>query len=246
LRSRTAISSDTSSVLNFLNIVKSTGAANTVDGLTFNDNVVVNLGVTSNNTTILTANDIDRLTAAAQLPQMGGAERQGDRRHRHGRRPHQPRRHRQHGLSSEHDHGRRLVHQRRRHDLDRHRGAQQDPDADHDHGSAVHHHVGLAAFDNRVTGVVGASGFLIPAAIPEEIEPWLKAPEESDDAAEGEAPKADAKKAPTHGERLDKLEKDHAALLESPAPTAGRCRSEAAPDRTGVGAITKSAHPMAA
>jgi hypothetical protein len=49
-------------VLNFLNIVKSTGAANTVDGLTFNDNVVKNLGVTSNNTTILTANDIDRLT----------------------------------------------------------------------------------------------------------------------------------------------------------------------------------------
>lgn len=53
---------DTSSVLNFLNIVKSTGIANTVDGLTFSDNVVVNLGVTSNNTTILTANDIDRLT----------------------------------------------------------------------------------------------------------------------------------------------------------------------------------------
>jgi hypothetical protein len=53
---------DTSSVLNFLNIVKSTGAANTVDGLTFCDNMVINLGVTSNNTTILTANDIDRLT----------------------------------------------------------------------------------------------------------------------------------------------------------------------------------------
>lgn len=53
---------DTSSILNFLNIVKSTGAANTVDGLTFTDNVVVNLGVTTNNTTILTANDIDRLT----------------------------------------------------------------------------------------------------------------------------------------------------------------------------------------
>jgi hypothetical protein len=44
--------------------VKSTGAANTVDGLTFTDNVVVNLGVTSNNTTILTANDIDRLHLA--------------------------------------------------------------------------------------------------------------------------------------------------------------------------------------
>lgn len=53
---------DTSSVLNFLNIVKSTGAANTVDGLTFANNWVSNLGVTSNNTTILSANDVDRLT----------------------------------------------------------------------------------------------------------------------------------------------------------------------------------------
>lgn len=53
---------DTSSTLNFLNIVKTTGAANTADGLTFSNNVVKNLGVTSNNTTILTANDIDRLT----------------------------------------------------------------------------------------------------------------------------------------------------------------------------------------
>lgn len=53
---------DTSSVLNFLNIVKSTGAANTVDGLTFTDNQVVNLGVTTNNTTILSANTVDRLT----------------------------------------------------------------------------------------------------------------------------------------------------------------------------------------
>ena len=53
---------DTSSILNFLNIVKTTGGANTADGLTFNDNAVYNLGVTSNNTTILTANTIDRLT----------------------------------------------------------------------------------------------------------------------------------------------------------------------------------------
>jgi hypothetical protein len=53
---------DTSSTLNFLNIVKSTGAANTVDGLSFCDSLVINLGVTSNNTTILTANDVDRLS----------------------------------------------------------------------------------------------------------------------------------------------------------------------------------------
>jgi hypothetical protein len=53
---------DNSSVLNFLNIVKTTGGANTADGLTFNGNNVDNLGVTTNNTTILTANTIDRLT----------------------------------------------------------------------------------------------------------------------------------------------------------------------------------------
>jgi hypothetical protein len=53
---------DTSSVLNFLNIVKTTGAANTADGLTFSNNVVDNLGVTANNTAVLTANTIDRLT----------------------------------------------------------------------------------------------------------------------------------------------------------------------------------------
>ena len=53
--------SDTSSILNFLNIINCTGAANTADRLSFIDNKVVNLGVTSNNTTILTANDIDGL-----------------------------------------------------------------------------------------------------------------------------------------------------------------------------------------
>lgn len=54
---------DTSGVLNFLNIVKSTGAANTVDGLTVSGNFWKSLGTTSVNTLILTANDIDRLTA---------------------------------------------------------------------------------------------------------------------------------------------------------------------------------------
>tara|TARA_R110000868_G_scaffold108114_2_gene295531 strand:- start:1054 stop:2016 length:963 start_codon:yes stop_codon:yes gene_type:complete len=53
---------DTSSILNFLNIINCTGGANTADGLTFNNNQVANLGVTSNNTTILSANTIDRLT----------------------------------------------------------------------------------------------------------------------------------------------------------------------------------------
>lgn len=53
---------DTSGVLNFLNIVKSTGAANTVDGLTINDCQWASLGTTSVNSFILSANDIDRLS----------------------------------------------------------------------------------------------------------------------------------------------------------------------------------------
>lgn len=53
---------ETSSVLNFLNIVKSTGAANTVDGLTLIDNNWNGLGTTSVNSFVLTANDIDSLT----------------------------------------------------------------------------------------------------------------------------------------------------------------------------------------
>lgn len=54
---------DTSSVLNFLTIIGIGAGANTADGLTFNDNVVINLGVTSNNTTINTGSTIDRLQA---------------------------------------------------------------------------------------------------------------------------------------------------------------------------------------
>lgn len=50
---------DTSAVLNFLNIVKSTGAANTVDGLTALDCAWNGLGTTSVNSFILSANDID-------------------------------------------------------------------------------------------------------------------------------------------------------------------------------------------
>jgi hypothetical protein len=54
---------DTSSVLNFLTIVGVGAGANTADGLTFNNNTVKNLGVTSNNTTINTGSTIDRFTA---------------------------------------------------------------------------------------------------------------------------------------------------------------------------------------
>ncbi len=53
---------DTSGVLNFLNAVKSTGAANSVDGLTLIDCKWFGLGTTSVNSFVLSANDIDRLT----------------------------------------------------------------------------------------------------------------------------------------------------------------------------------------
>lgn len=52
---------DTSAILNFLNIVKSTGAANTVDGLHLENNEWNGLGTTSVNSFLLTANDIDAL-----------------------------------------------------------------------------------------------------------------------------------------------------------------------------------------
>lgn len=51
--------SDASGILNFLNIVKSTGAANTVDGLAVLDCSWNGLGTTSVNSFILSANDID-------------------------------------------------------------------------------------------------------------------------------------------------------------------------------------------
>ncbi len=54
---------DTSSVLNFLTIITTGAGANLCDGMYFCDNVVSNLGVTSNNTTINAGGTIDRLTA---------------------------------------------------------------------------------------------------------------------------------------------------------------------------------------
>lgn len=53
---------DTSSILNFLNIVKSTGVANTVDSLHLENNRWDGLGTTSVNSFALTANDIDNMT----------------------------------------------------------------------------------------------------------------------------------------------------------------------------------------
>lgn len=53
---------DTGATLNFLNVAKSTGAANTVDGLTIQDCTWTGLGTTSVNSLVLTANDIDGCT----------------------------------------------------------------------------------------------------------------------------------------------------------------------------------------
>ncbi len=51
---------DASNVLNFLNIIKTTGLANTADGLTVTNSTWNGLGTTSVNSFILSANDIDR------------------------------------------------------------------------------------------------------------------------------------------------------------------------------------------
>jgi len=52
---------DTGAALNFANMVRTTGAANTADFLAFTDNVVISTGTTGN-TTVLTANTIQGLT----------------------------------------------------------------------------------------------------------------------------------------------------------------------------------------
>ncbi len=61
---------ETSGVLDFLNIIKSTGAANTVDGLTVLNSQWAGQGTTSVNTFILSANDIDRLTVMNNAVQL--------------------------------------------------------------------------------------------------------------------------------------------------------------------------------
>lgn len=53
---------DTSNVLNFLNIVNSTGVANTIDRISLTNNQWSSLGTTSVNSFLLSANDIDRPT----------------------------------------------------------------------------------------------------------------------------------------------------------------------------------------
>ena len=60
---------DNSGVLNFLNIVNCTGAANTADRLTVTNNSWYGLGTTSVNSLVLSANDIDRLNVSGNFVQ---------------------------------------------------------------------------------------------------------------------------------------------------------------------------------
>jgi len=60
---------DNTNVLNFLNIINCTGAANTADRLTVTNNSWYGLGTTSVNSLVLTANDIDRLTVSGNFVQ---------------------------------------------------------------------------------------------------------------------------------------------------------------------------------
>lgn len=53
---------DVSGILNFLNVVNATGAANTADGLTVSNCVVSGLGTTLVGSIILTSNDVDNCT----------------------------------------------------------------------------------------------------------------------------------------------------------------------------------------
>lgn len=60
---------DNTGILNFLNIVNATGAANTADRLTVTNNSWYGLGTTSVNSLVLSANDIDRLNVSGNFVQ---------------------------------------------------------------------------------------------------------------------------------------------------------------------------------
>lgn len=154
---------DTSGVLNFLNIIKSTGAANTVDGLTALNNVWAGLGTTSVNSFILSANDIDsavwrdnrvilvRTATAAILATISA------------------------GVLTNLDCGDNCVYSKATATTGGglisvggttstgfvYRNFQQTLGTATDILFTTN--VGLAAFENRVTGAVGATGFVIPA-----------------------------------------------------------------------------------
>ena len=154
---------ETSSVLNFLNIVKSTGAANTVDSLYIANTTWNGLGTTSVNSFVLTANDIDNCrllsnkitlartaTAAALLTVTAGVL-----------------------TNFQAEENRTYTAQTATTG-----GSLVNVGGTTSTGFVVRNYVqtlttssdllftttvGLAAFENRVTGAVGATGFVIPA-----------------------------------------------------------------------------------
>lgn len=155
---------DTSGVLNFLNLVKSTGAANTVDGLTFNDNLWRSLGTTSVNTAILTANDVGRLTALRNVLKYATTVDQAALIVVTA------------GVLTDLDCGYNKAY---RANTTTANGSLINVGGTTSTGFVYNNYVqtltttsdklftttvGLAAFENRVTGVVGATGFVIPAA----------------------------------------------------------------------------------
>ncbi|WP_441235655.1 hypothetical protein [Bradyrhizobium sp. 930_D9_N1_4] len=153
---------DTSGILNFLNAVKSTGAANTVDGLTAINCYWKGLGTTSVNAFILTANDIDglvmknntiKLARTADAAQVVVTA----------------------GVLTNLDCGGNKVYTAQATTAN---GSLINVGGTTSTGFVYNNYVqtlttssdklftttvGLAAFENRVTGVVGATGFVIPA-----------------------------------------------------------------------------------
>jgi hypothetical protein len=154
---------DTSSVLNFLNAVKTTGAANTADGLTVINTYWKGLGTTSVNAFVLTANTIDSLVFknnVAKLARTADAAQIVVTA----------------GILTNLDCGDNKVYTAQATTAN---GSLINVGGTTSTGAVYRNYVqtltttsdllftttvGLAAFDNRVTGVVGASGFLIPAA----------------------------------------------------------------------------------
>ncbi|MFB6449259.1 hypothetical protein [Bradyrhizobium tunisiense] len=154
---------DTSSVLNFLNAVKTTGAANTADGLTIINSYWKGLGTTSVNAFVLTANTIDSLVFkgnTAKLARTADAAQIVVTS----------------GILTNLDCGDNKVYTAQ---TATSAGSLINVGGTTSNGHVYRNYVqtlttasdllftttvGLSAFDNRVTGVVGASGFLIPAA----------------------------------------------------------------------------------
>lgn len=155
---------ETSGVLNFLNIIKSTGAANTVDNLLAQGNVWNGLGTTSVNSFILSANDINNATVRYNRVKLAASRDASILMTISA------------GVLTNLDCGYNNVYSAQTATT---AGSLINVGGTTSTGFVYNNYaqtlttgsdklftttVGLAAFNNYVTGVVGASGFLIPAA----------------------------------------------------------------------------------